>query len=80
MHLRTVAISAVVVSVAIVVGFLAGMAVITVLGVIVPFREDVDDDTMREVVPVALAYLTWTVTTIAIATLALRRLLQPHRN
>jgi hypothetical protein len=53
------------------------MAVITVLGVVLPpFREEFDDDTMREFVPVALVYLTWAITTVAALLLALRRFLR----
>ena len=65
---------AAIVSLAVVVGFLAGMAVITVLGVVLPpFREEVDDDTMREFVPVALAYATWATTPLAFLLLTLHR-------
>jgi hypothetical protein len=54
------------------------MAVITVVGVVRPFREDVDDDTIREFAPVALAYFTWGLTTVGILLVAGRRLLRPH--
>jgi MFS superfamily sulfate permease-like transporter len=65
---------AAIVSLAVVVGFLAGMAVITVLGVVLPpFREEVDDDTVRQFVPVALAYATWATTSLAFLLLTLHR-------
>jgi hypothetical protein len=69
-----VAVAAVVVSVAIGVGYVAGMAMMSLLNVVLPpFREEVDEDTVREFAPVALAYLTWTVMTVAVVLVALRR-------
>jgi hypothetical protein len=80
-RLRRAAFVAALVALAVAVGFLAGMAVITVLGTILPpFREEVDDDTMREFVPVALAYLTLATTTLAILLLAMHRFRREDSN
>ena len=77
-QLRQLVAVAVLISVALVVGFVAGMAMIGFLNVVLPpFREDVDDDTMREFAPVALSYLAWAVTTVAVVLVALRRYPRP---
>jgi ABC-type antimicrobial peptide transport system permease subunit len=40
-----------------------------------PFRPE-DDDTMREFIPVAIAYLTWVLTTTVVLVVSWRRLLR----
>lgn len=74
MQLRYLVGAAAVVGIAVVVGFAAGLVAMWLTNALLPpFREDVDDDTMREFAPVALAYLTWAVTTVAVVLVALRR-------
>jgi len=46
--------------------------------VLPPFREDLDDDTVRDFAPVALASFTWMVTTVAILIVGLRRYLRQN--
>lgn len=60
---------------AVILGFAAGIAVIAIANsVLPPFREDVDDDTIREFVPVALAYLAWVATSAVVILVGWRRL------
>jgi ABC-type antimicrobial peptide transport system permease subunit len=74
MQLRFLIAAAAVVGIAVLAGFVAGFGVIWLTNALLPpFREEVDDDTMREFAPVALAYLTWAVTTVAVLLFALRR-------
>lgn len=54
------------VSIAIVVGFGAGLGVIAGVNAIMPFRDDVDEGTFREFWPVALAYATWALTSLTV--------------
>lgn len=48
--------------------------------VLPPFVEEIDDDSAREFVPVALACAMWAVTTGAVLVLALRRFLREDLN
>jgi DNA-binding CsgD family transcriptional regulator len=65
---------------AVALGFGAGLFVIGAFGVVMPFRYPEDDDTLRERIPVALAYLTWLGTSIAVFVGAIRlTLLGPER-
>jgi hypothetical protein len=73
MNARNVAFVAGLVAVALVVGFGAGLAVIRVVGAVLPFQPS-DDDTLREFIPVALAYLAWGATSLIIIVLGWRRL------
>ena len=55
------------------VGYLAALAVIEMAGTILPPFQPKDDDTLREFVPVVLAYATWLLTSLAIVGIAARR-------
>ncbi len=61
-----------VVVLAAVLGYLAALAVIEIARVILPPFQPDDDDTLREFVPVVLAYATWLVTSLAVAVVAAR--------
>ena len=60
--------------VAIGLGFAMGLAVISILNWILPPFQIEDDDTVRDYGPVALAYLTWGMTTVATLLVGWRRL------
>jgi hypothetical protein len=64
--------------VALAAGFVAGLGLISVVNWIVPFNYPNDDDTLREFVPVAAAYLTWAITSATIFILGLRAVLRPR--
>ncbi len=64
------------VAVAVVVGFAAAWGVMTVLGAMLPPFQPEDDDTLREYIPVALAYMTWAATTLIVLVVGLGRLRQ----
>lgn len=62
-------------AIAVALGLLAGIGVILLLDVFLPpFRLE-DDETLRELVPAALAYGTWALTSVVLTILAWRRLL-----
>jgi MFS superfamily sulfate permease-like transporter len=70
---RKLAVAVGLIAIAIIAGFCAGAALLLVMiAVLPPFRPE-DDDTLREFVPVALAYLTWAVTTLVVLIAAWRR-------
>lgn len=73
MTLKGVLVTAVLIVVAIVVGFAVGGGVIVVTGILWPFNEPADDDTLRNRLPVALAYLAWGLTSLAIFVFGWRR-------
>lgn len=54
------------IAVAILAGFVAMMAVIGLANALLPPFQPADDDTLRERIPVALAYLAWGGTTLVI--------------
>jgi hypothetical protein len=51
-------------------GYLAALAVIEIARAILPPFQPDDDDTLREFVPVALAYATWLLTSLAVVVVA----------
>ncbi len=58
---------------AVVIGFgLAWVALLALQAILPPFRYPEDDDTLREFVPVAIAYATWALTSLVGAVLAWR--------
>jgi ABC-type antimicrobial peptide transport system permease subunit len=62
------------VAIAGVLGFLAGWGLLyLMIAVLPPFRPE-DDDTLREIVPVGLTYLTWALTSSVVFVVGLRRL------
>lgn len=68
--MKSVALWMALTAVAALIGFaLAGMVLLGLEAVLPPFRRE-DDDTLRQFVPVALAYATWSATAIAGAILA----------
>jgi hypothetical protein len=68
-------------AVAIVAGFVAAACVIVLTNALLPpFRPDMDDDTGRNFLPVALAYLAWAATTSGIAVFGLRHLRRGRRD
>ena len=61
-------------AVAVFVGFCVGWGVLLTLdAVLPPFRPE-DDDTLRELIPVALTYLTWAATTLVVLVAGWRRI------
>ncbi|MGI8928659.1 MAG: helix-turn-helix domain-containing protein [Candidatus Limnocylindrales bacterium] len=59
-------------AIALVLGLGAGFVVIGAFNVVLPFRYPEDDDTLRERIPVVLAYLTWVGTSIVVFVAGLR--------
>jgi hypothetical protein len=53
-------------------GYLAALAVIEIARAILPPFQPDDDDTLREFAPVALAYATWVLTSLAVVVVAAR--------
>jgi MFS superfamily sulfate permease-like transporter len=74
MSLRTTALVAGLIPLSIFLGFVTGMGLIEILNAVLPPFQPSDDDTMREFVPAALAYLIWGATTLVTLILAWRRL------
>jgi hypothetical protein len=70
-----VLIGAALTAVAVGLGFLAGISVILLLNVFLPPFRPEDDETLRELVPAALAYGTWAVSATVLSIVAWRRLL-----
>lgn len=63
------------VPIALLVGFCFGWGLLLTLNAILPRFEPQDGDTLREFVPVALAYLTWGLTSLTTFALGLRAIL-----
>lgn len=59
-------------AVAIAAGFGAAAGLITIVNAVWPFNYPQDDDTLRDRLPVALAYLTWAVTALVVFVLGWR--------
>lgn len=55
-------------------GFAAGMGAIALLSAVLPPFRPEDDETLRELVPAALAYGAWAATTLLVIVLGWRRL------
>ena len=51
---------------------MAWVALFALQAILPPFRYPADDDTLRELVPVAIAYATWSLTSLVGAILAWR--------
>lgn len=64
----------VLIGLAILAGFGAAAIVLTVLGAVLPPFQREDDDTLREFIPVALAYAAWVGTSVVVVVLGWRRL------
>jgi hypothetical protein len=60
--------------VAIGLGFLAALAVILVMNAVLPAFRPEDDETLRELIPAAIAYATWAGTAGLLVFVAWRRL------
>lgn len=73
MNARTVAFLVGLIALAVVLGFGAGMAVVAIGKAVLPPFQPSDDDTLREFIPVALAYLAWGATTLIVLVLGWRR-------
>ncbi len=58
---------------AVFVGFCAGWGLLLVMNAVLPPFRPEDDDTLREFIPVALAYLTMAVTTLLVLVAGWRR-------
>jgi hypothetical protein len=63
---RSAAIGLVLAITSTVAGLLAGLGLIALLNAFVPFNYPDDDDTLREFIPVVLAYLTWAATGVLV--------------
>ncbi len=72
MKARSVAFVVGLVAVAVSPGFGAGIAVVAIGNAVLPPFQRSDDDTLREFIPVALAYLAWSATTLVILVLGWR--------
>lgn len=69
----------VVLALAVMIGFMAAWAFLVAMNAVLPpFREE-DDDTLREFIPVAIAYAIWAATTVLVLAVAWRRLRSPRR-
>jgi hypothetical protein len=73
MNLRTSAFAVGLLALSVSLGFVAGLAMIAILGAVLPPFRPNDDDTMREFVPAALAYVAWGATTMVTLALGWRR-------
>lgn len=69
MRAKTIALAVGLAAAAVFLGFGAGMSVIGISNAILPPFQVADDDTLRERIPVALAYLTWGATMLVILVL-----------
>lgn len=72
MEARSLAFVVSLVAVAVSLGLGAGMAVVAIGNAVLPPFQRSDDDTLREFIPVALAYLAWGATTLVILVLGWR--------
>jgi hypothetical protein len=66
---KNVALAIGLLAVALIAGFLAAGAVIGLANTLLPPFQPADDDTLRERIPVAISYLTWGATSVAIIVL-----------
>jgi cytochrome bd-type quinol oxidase subunit 1 len=74
MNLRTSVFAAGLFALSVSLGFVAGLAMIAILGAVLPSFRPNDDDTMREFVPAALAYSVWGATTLVTLAFGWRRI------
>lgn len=74
MNMRRIGLGLAVVAFALGVGFVAGVAVLLVLNTVLPPFRPEDDDTLREFVPVVLAYATMASTAVLAVVVAWRRI------
>ena len=56
------------------VGFCVGWGVLLTLNAVLPPFRPEDDDTLRELIPVTLTYLTWAATTLIVLVAGWRRI------